>query len=103
MSSKSNTETLATVIRRRIRLCGYCDYYPASEYGGRCCTCCVRDHLEFEERLEEERKAKEAKDLIVQEAARLRAEQLKREFDQMVINSAVKPGKSFADVLKNKK
>lgn len=101
MSSK--TETLAAYIRRRIRLCGYCDYYPASEHGGACCLHCVRDHLDSLARDARERQEQEARDIAEREAARVRAEQHKREFDQMVVNSAVKPGISFADVLKNKK
>ena len=102
MSSKSNTETLAAVIRRRVRLCGYCDYYPASEYGGMCCLHCVRPHLEWQAKMERERQEQEARDIVEQEAARVLAEQRKQEFDQMVANSARKPGISFADVLKKK-
>ena len=103
MSSKSNAETLATVIRRRIRLCGYCDYYPASEHGGACCLHCVRDHLESLARHARERQEQEARDIAEREAARVRAEQRKQEFDRMVANSARKPGVSFADIIKNKK
>lgn len=82
--------------RRSFRLCGYCGYYPASEHGGACCFHCVRDHLDYLARQQEE----EARDIAKREADRVRAEQRKREFDQMVVNSARKPGISFADVLK---
>jgi len=88
---------------RRFRLCGWCDYYPATEYGGKCCPFCVHDYLESQARRQLEQKEKEARDIAEQEAARVRAEQKKKEFDQMVTNSACKPGISFADILKNKK
>ena len=89
--------------QRGWRICGYCDYYPASEYGGSCCICCVQDYLVSRAKIEQERQAQEALERAEQEAARVRAEQHKREFDQMVANSARKQGISFADVLKNKK
>lgn len=124
--TKSNTETRATVIRRRIRLCGYCDYYPASE--GVCCPYCVQQHLESEARWERERPEREARDIAKREAARVLAEQeaarvlaeqeaarveqeaaralvekRKQELATIRLNSARKPGISFADVIKNKK
>ena len=129
----SNTETLAAYIRRRIRLCGYCDYYPASE--GVCCPYCVQQHLESEARWERERPEREARDIAKREAARVEAarvlaereaarvlaeqeaarvlaeqeaaralvEKRKQELATIRLNSARKPGISFADVLKNKK
>ncbi len=38
--TKSNTETRAALIRRRIPLCNYCNYYPATHYGGLCWIHC---------------------------------------------------------------
>jgi hypothetical protein len=131
--TKSNTETLASYIRRRVRLCGYCDYYPASE--GVCCMHCVQQHLESEARWERERPEREAREaakreaarvlaereaarvlaarvlaeqeaarvLAEQEAARALVEKRKQELATIRLNSARKPGISFADVLKNKK
>jgi hypothetical protein len=46
---------------------------------------------------------KEARVIAEQEAAKVLAEQRKRDFEQVVASSARKPGISFADVLKNKK
>ncbi len=87
----------------RWRICGFCDYYPASEFGGWCCPYCVRECLASRARTEQKRREQAARELAEQEAARIRAEQRKQEFDQMVANSARKSGISFADVLKNKK
>lgn len=86
-----------------IRLCRYCDYYPATEYGGKCCPHCVREHQKSHARRQLERQEQEARYIAEQEAARVRAEQKKQEFDQMLANSACKQGISFADILKNKK
>jgi hypothetical protein len=89
---------------------------------------CVQQHLESQARWERERPEREARDiakreqeaarvlaarvLVEQEAARVLAEQeaaralverRKQELATIRLNSARKPGISFADVLKNKK
>ena len=93
---------------------------------------CVQQHLEFEARWERERPEREARDiakreaakkererqekeardiaereaarvLAEQEAARLIVEKRKQELATIWLNSARKPGISFADVLKKKK
>ena len=87
----------------RIRLCGRCDYYPATECGGQCCPYCESEWRAYQARCQQERQEQEALRLVEQEAARVRAEKKKQEFDQMAANAARKPGISFADVLKNKK
>ena len=124
MSSKANTRIVVAL--PRFRTCAYCDYYPASE--GVCCMHCVQQHLESQARWERERPEREARDiakreqeaarvlaarvLVEQEAARVLAEQeaaralverRKQELATIRLNSARKPGISFADVLKNKK
>jgi hypothetical protein len=82
---------------------------------------CVQEHLEYEARRERERPEREARDIAKREAARVLAEQeaarvlaeqeaaralverRKQELATIRLNSARKPGISFADVLKNKK
>ena len=98
MSSKSNAETRAALLQRRIPLCNYCNYYPASHYGGLCWI-----HCDTPAKREQVRQEKEAREIAEREAAGVLAEQRKHGFEQMVANSARKPGISFADVLKNKK
>jgi hypothetical protein len=98
MSSKSNTETRAALIRRRIPLCNYCNYYPATHYGGLCWI-----HCDPPAKREQVQQEKEARVISEEEAARVLAEQRKRDFEKMVAKSARKPEISFADVLKNKK
>ena len=128
--TKSKAKTRPVVALPRFRTCAYCDYYPASE--GVCCLHCVQQHLESEARWERERPEREAKRererreqaarvlaeqeaarvlaeqeaarvLAEQEAARLIVEKRKQELATIWLNSARKPGISFADVLKNKK
>jgi hypothetical protein len=94
----SNTETRAALIRRRIPLCNYCNYYPATHLGGLCWI-----HCDPPAKREQVQQEKEARVIAEQEAARVLAEKRKQGFDQMVANSDRKPGISFADVLKNKK
>jgi len=126
MSSKSKANTRPVVALPRFRTCAYCDYYPASE--GVCCMHCVQEHLEFEARWERERPEREARDiakreqeaarvlaarvlaeqeaarvLAEQEAARALVERRKQELATIRLNSARKPGISFADVLKKNK
>lgn len=89
---------------------------------------CVQQHLESEARWERERPEREAREiakreaarvlaereaarvlaeaarvLAEQEAARVLVEQRKQELATIRLNSARKPGISFADVLKKKK
>ena len=126
--TKSKAKTRPVVALPRFRTCAYCDYYPASE--GVCCMHCVQQHLESEARWERERPEREARDIAKREAARVLAEQeaarvlvereaarvlaeqeaarvlvekRKQELETIRLNSARKPGISFADVLKNKK
>ena len=93
----SNAETRAALIRRRIPLCNYCNYYPATHYGGLCWI-----HCDPPAKREQVQQEKEARVIAEREAARVLAEQRKQGFDQMVANSDRKPGISFADVLKKK-
>jgi len=124
--TKSKANTRPVVALPRFRTCAYCDYYPASE--GVCCMHCVQEHLEFEARWERERPEREARDiakreqeaarvlaarvlaeqeaarvLAEQEAARVLVERRKQELATIRLNSARKPGISFADVLKKNK
>lgn len=85
------------------RTCLYCAYYIATEYGGKCCPACVIDHRESQAKQRLERQEQKARDIAEQEAARVLAEQRKKDFDQMAANSTRKPGISYADILKNKK
>ena len=94
----SNAETRAALIRLRIPLCNYCNYYPATHYGGLCWI-----HCDPPAKREQVQKEKADRVIAEQEAARVLVEQRKKGFDQMVASSARKPGISFADVLKNKK
>jgi hypothetical protein len=93
----SNAETRAALIRRRIPLCNYCNYYPASHYGGLCWI-----HCDPPAKREQVQQEKEARDIAEREATRMLAEKRKQGFDQMVANSDRKPGISFADILKKK-
>ncbi len=96
--TKSNAETRAALLQRRIPLCNYCNYYPATHYGGLCWI-----HCDPPAKREQVQQEKEARVIAEQEAAKVLAEQRKRDFEQVVASSARKPGISFADVLKNKK
>jgi len=93
----SNAETRAALIRRRIPLCNYCNYYPATHHGGLCWI-----HCDPPAKREQVQQEKEARVIAEREATRVLAEQRKQGFDQMVANSDRKPGISFADILKKK-
>ena len=81
---------------RRVRNCGYCGYYPATERNGSCCHHCIGEDDAY--------KASVAAGL--QEQARLealqRAEDARKHAEKMVMyqKANVTTGKSFADCLK---
>ena len=131
--TKSNANTRSDRAPPRFRTCAYCDYYPASEgvCCMHCVQQHLESEARWErERPEREArdiaKREAARVLAEREAARVLAEQdaAKREADRVLaeqeaarmivekrkqelatirLNSARKPGISFADVLKNKK
>ena len=133
MSSKSKAKTRPIVALPRFRTCAYCDYYPASEgvCCMHCVQQHLESEARWE-RERPEREAREiakreaarveaarvlaereaarvlvereaARVLAEQEAARVLVEKRKQELATIRLNSARKPGISFADVLKNKK
>ena len=131
--TKSNTNTLSDRAPPRFRTCAYCDYYPASEgvCCMHCVQQHLESEARWE-RERPEREARDiakreaarveaarvlaeqeaarvlvereaARVLAEQEAARVLVEKRKQELATIRLNSARKPGISFADVLKNKK
>ncbi len=101
MSANSNNRT-GRHSSNVLPTCGYCDYYPATEYNKACCHFCVQDHRDHVARREAERVLRaqqEAQVFAEREAERVLAE---RKFSQMVADSSRKPGISYADVSKNK-
>jgi len=133
MSSKSKANTRPVVALPRFRTCAYCDYYPASEgvCCMHCVQEHLESEARWE-RERPEREARDiakreaarvlaeqeaarvlaarvlaeqeaARVLAEQEAARALVERRKQELATIRLNSARKPGISFADVLKNKK
>ena len=129
-STKSKANTRPVVALPRFRTCAYCDYYPASEgvCCMHCVQEHLESEARWErERPEREArdiaKREAARVLAEQEAARVLAEQeaarvlaeqeaaivlaeqeaaerRKQELARIRLNSARKPGISFADVLK---
>ena len=133
MSSKSKANTRLVGALPRFRTCAYCDYYPASEgvCCMHCVQQHLESEARWE-RERPEREARDiakreaarvlaereaarvlaarvlaeqeaARVLAEQEAARALVERRKQELATIRLNSARKPGISFADVLKNKK